>query len=82
MCRMTESSYDLMFSKLARARLFNMYFDESRNILAHLVLQPADDPRVDVTARVFSLRFFFSSSPEEEDPHSHLVQTLQFLSLL
>lgn len=51
-CRMTESSYDLMFSKLARARLFNMYFDESRNIMAHLVLQPADDPRVDVTARV------------------------------
>lgn len=49
---MTESSYDLMFSKLARARLFNMYFDESRNILAHFVLQPADDPRVDVTARV------------------------------
>lgn len=51
-CRMTESSYDLMFSKLARARLFNMYFDESRNILAHIVLQPADDPNVDVTARV------------------------------
>lgn len=52
---MTESSYDLMFSKLARARLFNMYFDESRNILAQFVLQPADDPRVDVTGRVISL---------------------------
>ncbi|XP_024365776.1 uncharacterized protein [Physcomitrium patens] len=52
--RMTESSYDLMFSKLARARLFNMYFDESRNILAHIVLQPADDPNVDVTARVLA----------------------------
>ncbi|KAG0576167.1 hypothetical protein KC19_5G060400 [Ceratodon purpureus] len=52
--RMTESSYDLMFSKLARARLFNMYFDESRKILAQLVLQPADDPRVDVTGRVLA----------------------------
>jgi hypothetical protein len=31
-----------------------MYFEESRNILAHLVLQPADDPRVDVTARVLA----------------------------
>ena len=53
---MTESSYDLMFSKLARTRLFNMYFDESRNILAQLILQPADDPRVDVSARVIFSR--------------------------
>jgi hypothetical protein len=57
---MTESSYDLMFSKLARARLFNMYFDESRNVLAQFVLQPADDPRVDVTGRVISSHGFFS----------------------
>lgn len=49
---MAESSYDLLFSKLARARLFDMYFAEAQQVLAGLVLQPADDPRVDVTACV------------------------------
>ncbi|CAK9867619.1 unnamed protein product [Sphagnum jensenii] len=50
--RMAESSYDLLFSKLARARLFEMYFEEAGQVMASLILQPADDPRVDVTACV------------------------------
>lgn len=51
-CRMAESSYELLFSKLARARLFEMYFEEAGQVMASLILQPADDPRVDVTACV------------------------------
>jgi hypothetical protein len=57
---MTESSYDLMFSKLGRSRLFDMYFAEAQQVLASLVLQPADDPRVDVTACVSKLLYMCS----------------------
>lgn len=76
-CRMTESSYDLMFSKLARARLFDMYFAEAHQVLASLVLQPADDPRVDVTACVIKLLYMCSRSEGNFVPVS-LTNLMQF----
>ncbi|KAL3692355.1 hypothetical protein R1sor_006006 [Riccia sorocarpa] len=54
--RMLESSYDLLFSKLARAKLFRDYFEEADYTLGRIILQPADDPRVDVTATVRAQR--------------------------
>ncbi|CAM6124004.1 unnamed protein product [Calypogeia fissa] len=50
--RMTESSYDILFSKLARARLFREYFEEADQLLGRIMLQPPHDSRVDVTATV------------------------------
>ncbi|CAM6097875.1 unnamed protein product [Calypogeia fissa] len=51
--RMIESSYDILFSKLARARLFREYFEEADQLLlGRFMLQAPHDSRVDVTAIV------------------------------
>eukprot|EP00850_Spirogloea_muscicola_P019937 SM000202S05908 [mRNA] locus=s202:171732:175091:- [translate_table: standard] len=50
--RMLESAYDVQFSKLVRHRLLEMYFADTAPFVGRLVLQPPDDPQVDMTAEV------------------------------
>lgn len=49
---MAESSYDLLFSKLPRARLFNDYYAEAGRVVARALLQPPEDRNVDICAQV------------------------------
>lgn len=49
---MAESSYDLLFSKLPRARLFNDYYAEAGRLVARALLQPPEDRNVDICAQV------------------------------
>lgn len=51
-CRMLESSYNLLFGKLALKCLFDDYFDEARNFSTVIMLKPIDDPHVDLVATV------------------------------
>jgi hypothetical protein len=44
--------YDLLFSKLAHANLFGISFEEAAQLMTSLVIQPCDDPWLDVTACV------------------------------
>ncbi|GAQ80135.1 hypothetical protein KFL_000470090 [Klebsormidium nitens] len=50
--RMAESSYDLLFSKLPRARLFDDYYAEAGRLVARALLQPPEDRNVDICAQV------------------------------
>lgn len=47
--RMLESSYNLLFGKLALRCLFDDYFEESRHFTTRIMLKPIDDPHVDAT---------------------------------
>ena len=51
-CRMLESSYNLLFGKLALKCLFDDYFDEARHFSTVIMLKPIDDPHVDLVATV------------------------------
>ena len=51
-CRMLESSYNLLFGKLALKCLFEEYFDEARHFSTVIMLKPIDDPHVDLVATV------------------------------
>ncbi|XP_057515332.1 uncharacterized protein LOC130796918 isoform X1 [Amaranthus tricolor] len=50
--RMLESSYDMLFGKLALKSLFEDYFDEARHFTTRILLKPLDDPHVDLVATV------------------------------
>ncbi|XP_022993613.1 uncharacterized protein LOC111489553 [Cucurbita maxima] len=50
--RMLESSYNLLFGKLALKCLFEEYFDEARHFSTVIMLKPIDDPHVDLVATV------------------------------
>ncbi|EOA24090.1 hypothetical protein CARUB_v10017321mg [Capsella rubella] len=50
--RMLESSYNLLFGKLALKCLFEDYFEEANNFTAKFLLKPIDDPHVDLVASV------------------------------
>lgn len=52
---MLESSYDLLFGKLALKGLFQDYFEQARHFNTMIMLKPIDDPHVDLVATV-SLR--------------------------
>ena len=56
-CRMLESSYDLLFGKLALKCLFEDYFEEARHFSSRIMLKPIDDPHVDLVATV-SVKIF------------------------
>ncbi|KAF7134609.1 hypothetical protein RHSIM_Rhsim08G0054100 [Rhododendron simsii] len=44
--RMLESSYNLLFGKLALRCLFEDYFEEARHFSTRIMLKPIDDPHV------------------------------------
>ncbi|KAK1569122.1 hypothetical protein Q3G72_032800 [Acer saccharum] len=50
--RMLESSYNLLFGKLALKCLFDDYFEEARHFNTLIMLKPIDDPHVDLIATV------------------------------
>lgn len=49
---MLESSYDLLFGKLALKGLFEDYFEQARHFSTMIMLKPIDDPHVDLVATV------------------------------
>lgn len=50
--RMLESSYNLLFGKLALKCLFEDYFDKANHFSTRIMLKPIDDPYVDLIATV------------------------------
>ncbi|KAL9672090.1 hypothetical protein QQ045_028338 [Rhodiola kirilowii] len=50
--RMMESSYNLLFGKLALKCLFEDYFDEANHFSTRLMLKPIDDQHVDLMATI------------------------------
>lgn len=58
--RMLESSYDLLFGRLALKCLFEDYFEEAKHFRTMIMLKPIDDPHVDLVATVsFVFVFIF-----------------------
>ncbi|KAL8475485.1 hypothetical protein ACS0TY_028221 [Phlomoides rotata] len=70
--RMLESSYDLLFGKLALRCLFEDYFEEAKQFRTRIMLKPIDDPHVDLIATV--------AGPlnHKPDPAEKLVGNAQF----
>lgn len=58
---MLESSYNLLFGKLALKCLFDDYFEEARHFSTRIMLKPIDDPHVDMIATVIPFSFFFNT---------------------
>ncbi|XP_021299178.1 uncharacterized protein LOC110427871 [Herrania umbratica] len=50
--RMLQSSYNMLFGKLALKCLFEDYFEEARHFSTIIMLKPIDDPHVDIMATV------------------------------
>ncbi|KAL5725150.1 hypothetical protein ACHQM5_008325 [Ranunculus cassubicifolius] len=50
--RMLESSYDVLFGKLALKVLFEDYFENAQHFSTKIMLKPIDDPNVDLVATV------------------------------
>ncbi|KAI4389093.1 hypothetical protein MLD38_001356 [Melastoma candidum] len=50
--RMLESSYNMLFGKVALKCLFEDYFEEARHFNTRIMLKPLDDPHVDLVATV------------------------------
>lgn len=57
---MLESSYNVLFGKLAMKCLFEDYFEEARQFSTRIMLKPIDDPHVDLVATVSSKVNYFS----------------------
>uniref|UniRef100_A0A5B7BFW6 Uncharacterized protein n=1 Tax=Davidia involucrata TaxID=16924 RepID=A0A5B7BFW6_DAVIN len=68
--RMLESSYNLLFGKLALRCLFEDYFEEARHFSTRIMLKPIDDPHVDLIATV--------SGPLDHKPEEKVVGNAQF----
>ncbi|KAG5527262.1 hypothetical protein RHGRI_028228 [Rhododendron griersonianum] len=68
--RMLESSYNLLFGKLALRCLFEDYFEEARHFSTRIMLKPIDDPHVDLIATV--------SGPLEHKSEEKVVGNAQF----
>ncbi|KAM7509127.1 hypothetical protein LguiA_019580 [Lonicera macranthoides] len=68
--RMLESSYNLLFGKLALRCLFEDYFEEARHFSTRIMLKPIDDPHVDLVATV--------SGPFDNKPDETIVGNAQF----
>eukprot|EP00249_Psilotum_nudum_P017476 c26342_g1_i2 orf=36-1190(+) len=52
--RMAKSSYDVLFSKMARRCLFEDYYVEADQLMGRIMLKPSEDPRVDFTATIYT----------------------------
>ncbi|PSS30385.1 Phosphoglucosamine mutase [Actinidia chinensis var. chinensis] len=68
--RMLESSYNLLFGKLALRSLFQDYFEEARHFSTRIMLKPIDDPHVDLIATV--------SGPLDQKPEEKIIGNAQF----
>ncbi|WOG93383.1 hypothetical protein DCAR_0312667 [Daucus carota subsp. sativus] len=68
--RVLESSYNLLFGKLALQCLFDDYFDEARHFSTRFMLKPIDDPHVDMVATV--------SGPLDHKPDDNIVGNAEF----
>ncbi|KAF3444657.1 hypothetical protein FNV43_RR14350 [Rhamnella rubrinervis] len=79
--RMLESSYNLLFGKLALKCLFEDYFEAANNLNTIIMLKPIDDPHADLVATVSCpLDFkaekdvvgkaFFRWQSDVDDPHT------------
>ncbi|KAI8541483.1 hypothetical protein RHMOL_Rhmol08G0064400 [Rhododendron molle] len=68
--RMLESSYNLLFGKLALRCLFEDYFEEARHFSTRIMLKPIDDPHVDLIATV--------SGPLDHKPDENIVGNALF----
>ncbi|KAG2714523.1 hypothetical protein I3760_03G031600 [Carya illinoinensis] len=68
--RMLESSYNLLFGKLALKCLFEDYFEEARHFSTRIMLKPIDDPHVDLIATV--------SCPVDYKPEEKIVGNALF----
>ncbi|KAK3033589.1 hypothetical protein RJ639_032437, partial [Escallonia herrerae] len=68
--RMLESSYNLLFGKLALRCLFEDYFEDARHFTTRIMLKPIDDPHVDLIATV--------SGPFDQKPDKKIVGNAQF----
>lgn len=61
LCRMLESSYNLLFGKLALRSLFEDYFDAANHFSTIFLLKPIEDRHVDIVATVsFQLFHYFT----------------------
>ncbi|KAK2365577.1 hypothetical protein QL285_079060 [Trifolium repens] len=68
--RMLESSYDVVFGKLALRCLFNDYFQEPKHFITRIMLKPIDDPHVDLIATV--------SGPLDQKPEENITGNASF----
>uniref|UniRef100_A0A1S3Y198 Uncharacterized protein n=1 Tax=Nicotiana tabacum TaxID=4097 RepID=A0A1S3Y198_TOBAC len=68
--RMLESSYNMLFGKLALRCLFEDYFEEARHFSTRIMLKPIDDPHVDLIATV--------EGPLDHKPEEKIVGNAQF----
>ncbi|KAH9742188.1 hypothetical protein KPL70_002875 [Citrus sinensis] len=67
---MLESSYNMLFAKLALKCLFDDYFEEARHFSTRIMLKPIDDPHVDMIATV--------SGPLDHKPEENIVGNALF----
>ncbi|KAH7853146.1 hypothetical protein Vadar_033937 [Vaccinium darrowii] len=67
---MLESSYNLLFGKLALRSLFEDYFEKARHFSTRIMYKPIDDPHVDLTATV--------SGPFDHKPNENIVGNALF----
>ncbi|KAF6157376.1 hypothetical protein GIB67_004314 [Kingdonia uniflora] len=68
--RMLESSYDMLFGKIAMKCLFEDYFDKAEEFSTRIMLKPIDDPNVDLIATV--------SVPMDHKPEEKIVGNALF----
>ncbi|XP_057983965.1 uncharacterized protein LOC131168505 isoform X2 [Malania oleifera] len=68
--RMLESSYNLLFGKLALRCLFEDYFEVAKHFSTRILLKPIDDPHVDLVATV--------SGPLDHKPEEPIVGNALF----
>ncbi|GER29486.1 hypothetical protein STAS_05341 [Striga asiatica] len=68
--RMLESSYNLLFGKLALRCLFEDYFEDAKHFSTRIMLKPIDDPHVDLIATV--------SGPYDNKPEEKIGGNAQF----
>ncbi|GFP99949.1 hypothetical protein PHJA_002139000 [Phtheirospermum japonicum] len=68
--RMLESSYNLLFGKLALRCLFEDYFEEAKHFSTRIMLKPIDDPHVDLIATV--------AGPLDHKPEEKIAGNAQF----
>ncbi|EEF37658.1 uncharacterized protein LOC8275404 [Ricinus communis] len=68
--RMLESSYNVLFGKLALKSLFEDYFEEARHFSTRIMLKPIDDPHVDLITTV--------SGPLDHNPEEKIIGNALF----
>ncbi|XP_019442567.1 PREDICTED: uncharacterized protein LOC109347284 [Lupinus angustifolius] len=68
--RMLDSSYNVLFGKLALKSLFHDYYQNPRHFSTTIMLQPIDDPHVDLIATV--------SGPLDNKPEENVIGNALF----